>query len=496
MITRVKIDGFKSLLDTELCLGPFTCIAGDNAIGKSNFFDALVFLSNLADNTLLQTAKSIRSDDQRHSNVKDIFFKSGDRYQDVMRFEIDMIIPHEAEDDLGQTATATITSLRYILELKLNEEAGDKELIEIQQEELVPIMQPVVKESLHFEYSDSWLKSVLKDGRSSKIPFISTKSGKIKLHQDVRGGKKGRTTEFIAQRMPRTLLSTVTAESPTAFLARHEMRNWMMLQFEPSALREPNSTFEVKNAEITANGTNLPATLYRLHNEKKETDVYQQLTNRLKMLVDNIQEISVDKDEKRDLLTLQIRFRDGLVLPAQSLSDGTLRFLGLATIETDSSGSRLICMEEPENGISPKKINEMIELLEDMASDTEMEADEGNPLRQVIINTHSPLVVRKVSDESLYMAREKEKYLEAFGKKVKYTAFSALQDTWKTRNTPVETTTKGELLAYLDNTSVNEPVSEVCEPEANYHPTIPRTPKRKRTVAENITNQVKIDFST
>ena len=76
MITRIKINGFKSLLDTELFFGPFTCIAGANATGKSNLFDAIAFLSKLSDNSILQAAKSIRSEDQKHSNMKDIFLKA------------------------------------------------------------------------------------------------------------------------------------------------------------------------------------------------------------------------------------------------------------------------------------------------------------------------------------------------------------------------------------------------------------------------------------
>jgi len=76
MITRIKINGFKSLLNTELFFGPFTCIAGANAIGKSNLFDAIAFLSKLSDNSILQAAKSIRSEDQKHSNMKDIFLKA------------------------------------------------------------------------------------------------------------------------------------------------------------------------------------------------------------------------------------------------------------------------------------------------------------------------------------------------------------------------------------------------------------------------------------
>ncbi|MBN8653022.1 MAG: AAA family ATPase [Cytophagales bacterium] len=483
MITRIKIDGFKSLLNTELYFGPFTCIAGANAIGKSNFFDALSFLSKLADNTILYAAKSIRSEEQKHSDIKDIFFKSGKEYYEKMSFEIDMLVSKKAEDDLGQDAEASITSLRYSLELKLNLDNTEGQPIQIIKEELRPITLGETKKGIHFERDKNWVNSVVLGKKTTA--FITTLSEKIKLHQD---GNKGRTTEFIAEKMPRTLLSTVTSESPTAFLARQEMRNWIMLQFEPSALRQPNSTYEVKNAEITANGSNLPATLYRLHTEKNENDVYQKLTNKLKSLVNDVDEINVDKDEKRDLLTLQIKFKDGLVLPAQSLSDGTLRFLGLAIIQEDNKSSGLICLEEPENGINPKKVNEMVNLLEDMATDTAYEVNEDNPLRQVIINSHSPLVVRTVSAESLYLATEREVYSDFFQKKIKHTKFSALNNTWKTDNYLIDATTIGDIICYLDNSQVNinKSVNESSE-------VYKAKSKKKRTVAESI-NQLNLQF--
>lgn len=493
MITRIKINGFKSLVDCELYLGPFTCIAGANAIGKSNFFDALSFLSNLADKTIIEAAKSVRSENQKHSNIRDIFFRSGADYMSQISFEIDMVVPKFGIDDLGQTAESKITSLKYILELKLNDESSEKEPIEITREELLPITLGDAKKSIYFKYKNEWLNSAIL-GRRAGTPFISTKEGIIKLHSDSKENKRGgRATEFTAQKMPRTLISTVTAESPTTFLARQEMRNWTMLQFEPSALRQPNSIYEVKNAIVTANGLNLPATLFRLNSDKKDKDVYQGLTNKLKGLVEDVSEISVDKDEKRDLLTLQIKFKSGLTLPAQSLSDGTLRFLGLAIIEEDSSGSRLICLEEPENGINPRKIQEMVELLEGMATDTDSPVDLDNPLRQVIINTHSPGVVSAVDDESLYLAKTRESYHEEFNKKITYTSFSALKNTWKTENALAQITSLGEITAYLDKTSLDiSSYNVVHENELKYQKVAIQS-VRKRTVAENV-KQCRIDF--
>ncbi len=480
MIIRIKIDGFKSLINTELYLGPFTCIVGANAIGKSNFFDALVFLSNLADKTIVEASKSVRSENLKHSNIRDIFFRSGSDYMHKMSFEVDMLIPETGVDDLGQIAKATITSLRYSLVLEINNEADDSEPIMIVEESLDPVTLSDTRKNLKFDHKKEWIDSILKGRRSTNNPFISTDNEKIKLHQD---GNKGRTTDFIAKKMPRTLLSTVTAESPTAFLARQEMRNWLMLQFEPSALRQPNFIYEVKNAEISANGLNLPATLYRLSQERKDSDVYQTLTNKLAELVDNVDEIYIDRDDKRDLLTLQVVFKDGLTLPAQSLSGGTMRYLGLAVIEQDNSGSRLICLEEPENGINPKKICEMVELLQDMATETDYAVDEYNPLRQVIINTHSPIVVSSVPDESLYLAKSKEMFIERFSRKIQYTGFSALNSTWKTDYGLADVTSNGEILTYLDRMFSDQVTSDsrVSEPPSSY---TRRT--KKRTVAENV----------
>jgi predicted ATPase len=480
MIVRIKIDGFKSLLDTELYLGPFTCIAGANAVGKSNFFDALQFLSKLADNTIIEAAKSIRSEDKKHSDIKDIFFKSGDKFYPKMYFEVDLLVAQKAEDDLGQQAEAAITSLRYILELQLNENEHARELIEIVREELLPLNQTETKQSIYFTHHNAWLKSVIFGRRSARTPFISTVGGKIKLHSDTKEKKRGgRTTEFIPEKMPRTLLSTVTSESPTAFMVRHEMRNWLMLQLEPSALREPNSTYDVKNAEINANGGNLPATLYRLRSERPEEDVYQRLTNQMKELVTDIDEVKIDNDEKRNLLTLQVRFKDGLTLPAQSLSDGTLRFMGLAILKEDNKGNALICMEEPENGIHPKKIKAILKLLESMATDPQYPVDADNPLRQVIINSHSPLLVQEVAEEDLYIAKESEKLLQYFNKKVKYSRFAALDNTWRTDNKLAEVTALGSIFDYVGLANTSE---------------ITNTTHKRKTVKETIDQQLSIKF--
>ena len=67
----------------------------------------------------------------------------------------------------------------------------------------------------------------------------------------------------------------------------------------------------------------------------------------------------------------------------------------------------LICLEEPENGIHPERIPAMLELLRNMAVDPKEPVDETNPLRQVIVNTHSPGFVGEVPDDALIAVEKK-----------------------------------------------------------------------------------------
>src|SRR5437667_7352250 len=56
MLRRVKIQGYKSLVDVEVQLQPLSVLFGMNATGKSNFLDALQLLSRIANSRTLRDA--------------------------------------------------------------------------------------------------------------------------------------------------------------------------------------------------------------------------------------------------------------------------------------------------------------------------------------------------------------------------------------------------------------------------------------------------------
>ncbi|MBE9229569.1 AAA family ATPase [Phormidium sp. LEGE 05292] len=61
MLTRIEINGFKTFENFALDLSPFSVILGPNASGKSNLFDALQFLSQIAVNNLRDAVRGLVS---------------------------------------------------------------------------------------------------------------------------------------------------------------------------------------------------------------------------------------------------------------------------------------------------------------------------------------------------------------------------------------------------------------------------------------------------
>ena len=470
MITRMKISGFKNLVDVDVRFGPFTCLAGANGVGKSNLFDAIMFLSALAEKPLIEAAIFVRGKGGRTADVRHLFHQIGEDYADTMSFEVEMIIPHKGIDDFGQMAVAGITSLRYAVKLAYRRDKGEDTLggwLEVLHEELKPIKLGDASRQCLFPHKVStWRKSAIRGRRSAF--FISTEGDGpariIRMHQDSGGNKtdnwrRGSGPSFSAAGLPRTVLSSATnaSETPTALLVRREMQSWRLMQLEPSALRKPDDI--AAPGKLGTDGSHLPATLYRLAGNRQHSHnaygdqipgrIYAEVAGRLSELINDVREVRVERDEKRESLTLEVVDHDGTAHPARSLSDGSLRFLALTVLGMDNEEQSLLCLEEPENGIHPERIPAMIQLLQDIATDTDDPIGPDNPLSQIIINTHSPAVVGQIPDDCLLVAELKE-YVNK-DKRFKGLSLGCLDKTWRTRAPErIRIVSKGKLLSYLN----------------------------------------------
>lgn len=450
VLTRLRVTGFKNLVDTEIHFGPLTCIAGYNGVGKSNIFDAIRFLSLLADHTFAEAARNTRGGE----DIAGLFTVGGNNR---MHFECDVLIPKIGFDDFHQPAEASHTFLTYELELELK--LGDWEFgrIELLRERLNYVTHGAAKKTLGFPSQREWRESVIMKSHR-RASYIETKavegSTRIRLSSDNmrqatksnRGG--GRPTDFLASSLPRTVLSAAqnSDEARTAVLVRSEMRSWRILQLEPTALRKPD---ELQAPSILGvDGRHLPATLYRMANGNEAYRVLADITNRLAELVSNVRELRVDRDDSRRLLQLVLSDSYGHEFSASSLSDGTLRFIALTVFERDPSATGVLCLEEPENGIHPERMTAMITLLRDMATDTHQPIGADNPLRQVVISTHSPVVVGHVSPDCLLFADHRESLKSTFGVRDNLVV-RHMAETWRSNYGRAAAISKGEVLRYL-----------------------------------------------
>lgn len=450
MLTRLRVQGFKSLLDAEVKFGPFTCIAGTNGAGKSNLFDAVLFLRDLADHTIVEAAHRVRDrSGTKRGDLRSLFTRTKDSALSNISIEADFIVPEEVVDDFGRTTKPSATFLTYKIELKYIDALDTFEKIELVSEELTYIPRSHGRKKVGFKTTKEFAQSAFKGER--RAPYITTEKDEsdsiIKISQD---GNQGRPSQIPAKHSPRTVLGSAnTDERPTILAARREMQSWMLLQLEPAQLRSPDEFSD--DPHITYDGAHIPSTLERI---KK----FEEISNRVATLLPEVRSISVDIDNTRRLKTLTLRQRNGVMHKARSLSDGTLRFIALATLAFDGNAKGLICLEEPENGIHPSRIPAILELLREMAIDPTQNIDPTNPLRQVIINTHSPIVVRNLEPNELLVAVPIRKSGGVF------TSFGAMTNSWRLADPerdPERTpkVTLAELLDYLhesDTTTVSE----------------------------------------
>jgi predicted ATPase len=385
MITKIEIDGFKSFKDFSMEFTPFTVIAGINASGKSNLFDALELLSRLSSMSLRDAFPDTRG------TVNELFTLVDEvTYVDTMSFAVEMLVERKVKDNWGLEAEIKSPRLRYELKIERKKNSRGFDELSILHEYLDKISTE----------NDSWSKKIIprqkqhlwkstQKGGSSN-PFINTETKNslpsIYIRQD--GGQGGKATP--ARTVSQTVLSGVNSvDFPHVFAAKEEMRNWRFMQLNPEDLRQPTIQDAKMSYDITHSGANLASALFRMKDEDEY--ILVEIGRELIKFLPEYVGVDVINDEANKQFIIKLRHKDGKEFSSRVLSEGTLRLLALTIMQFDEKHKGLLCFEEPENGIHPQRIRLMTELLYNLSAD--FRNDDMN-LRQVIVNTHSPLLVR------------------------------------------------------------------------------------------------------
>lgn len=385
MITRIEIDGFKTFQQFALQLAPFQVVVGVNGTGKSNLFDALRLLARLADTDLRTAFLDLRGE------AGELFTVLPDGQSvNQMKLAVELFIDRHIKDSWGAEATLKYTRLRYDLHIERRADEHGLERLYVTYESLKPLPRQDdlwIKHALG-KKAGVWLPK-LTGGRSS--PFISTvqedggsEVTTILLHQDGRSGLQ----KSVAEQAEKTIISGVyNTGFPHAFAVREEMRSWKFLQLNPEILRQPVSM--LAPTTLAPDGRYLPNTLARMESEDPYVlaDVSRDLAN----LVPGILSVEIERDQSRDRYLIRARMQDGQSFSSRVLSDGTLRLLALVTLKNDPQHRGVLCFEEPENGVHPFRLEQMAGILCNLTTDLSDPQQQELPLRQLLVNTHSPV---------------------------------------------------------------------------------------------------------
>ncbi len=391
MITQIEIDGFKTFSDFKLELAPFQVLVGPNGSGKSNLFDALHLLSRLAEYDLLTAFQGLRgsADDQFTK------YPNGTR-ANKMRFAVEMLVDRHQEDDLGRNVELVFTRLRYEVEIALHKDVKTLDRFYVNYEILKTIPQNTDAWSKKYNLASSKYLPTKNEGDIHTF-FSFEKSTFLTVHylnEDRRIGDNIQILDefdsFTPQRVRRTMLSSgVLNLSLHTIAVGKELSSLQLVHLNPEILRQPSAVS--KPPFLTSDGGNLPTVLARMQDEDEFAlmDVSLDLAN----LVPNLTTIELKRDDIRNEYSIWANYSDAPSISSYTMSDGTLCLLALATLANDPELHGVLCLEEPENSVDSLYLKRIAQLLKGMATDFTDPEQEDEPLRQVLVTTHSPTLI-------------------------------------------------------------------------------------------------------
>jgi predicted ATPase len=394
MLTRIEIDGFKTFEGFSLDLRPLTAMVGPNASGKSNLFDALRFLSLLAQYDIRTAMQGLRGEPE------ELFRQTPTGHSDCMSFAVEVLLSRTGVDAFGTSYDIPAQRLRYELKLALTQNSeGVPRGIVVREENCRPI---VKKDDRATYLRDPKLKLSY---NARVAPFIKKNDNgdAILVRQDGRQ-KHGRPVHLSLKEASRTALSTITtAEFPHLYALREILTSIRFLEINPRAARGANDRFE--DRVLKPDASNLAAVLAHLKeetaNDLRPDGVLSDIAAELASLIPSVRRLNIRNDLNERQYSFSLEFNDDLVFSSRVISDGTLRLLALLTILNDPSRRGTLCFEEPENGVHEGRVPMLVEFLRGAAG---VSADSGIPSFQILLNTHSPKIMEVLHDDEIVAA--------------------------------------------------------------------------------------------
>lgn len=183
------------------------------------------------------------------------------------------------------------------------------------------------------------------------------------------------------------------------FYIYESISKWQMYHFHDTGRLSPIKSFQKveDNAYLRFDGSNIASYLYKLKISKRTLGCYRKIVETIQLVAPFFEDFILNPTEAGTIrLTWHQKGSDYPMKP-QSLSDGTLRFICLATVLLQPRQPETILIDEPELGLHPYAISLLAELIKGRSVDT-----------QIIISTQSPELIDCFEPDDVIVCDRKE----------------------------------------------------------------------------------------
>lgn len=369
IIEGFRVQNYRALRDVTLGklsgssgqpLTPFTVVIGKNGAGKSSLFDAFGFLADCLSHDV-ETACDLK---QRGGFER----LRSQGVSEPIRFEV---YYREAPNERPIT---------YELAVDLDNSGRPYVLFEALRQR----------------------RKGQKYGRP--FPFLKLERGRGAVwagEESVEGAaEEDRTRSVVELTDPRQLgiatLGTLK-EHPRIKRFRDFLKGWYLSYFYPDAARSLPSAGPQRH--LNAHGDNIGNVVQYLEREHKERfkAILDRIASKIPGILSIETEVTIDK-------RVVLRFNDSAFSDpffAQQMSDGTLKIFAYLLLLEDPDPPPFICIEEPENGLYHK-------LLEELAKEFRAHATGKKNASQIFVTTHQPYFLDALSPNEVWILSKGE----------------------------------------------------------------------------------------
>lgn len=406
MITKIEVDGFKSLTDFHLKLNSgLNILVGPNGAGKTNIILFFEFLSQLVRTPIAKAVSSV-------GGAGTIFKKIGpENYQDNIKFKIYGCHRESAKKFIVYEYDAVVKT------------SFEKDILYFSRQNIrIRTASKFWADPEAKFYMSSWDLDITYDNKEAKNEDVKiTSFDRRKFKAMFLLPEKGSKMKFL-----QSLEEFIIGQNPSSKPILHclfpffEISQGIMsdliggetFNVIPSKVKETEDA--ATPAEIKRDGSGLSTTLYAMKKSKPraqperriyfgydrpertfKSETLDKVKSYLRLANNTIADLDIENDPFDNKLIVKITIETGdykAILPLSAMSDGTIKWLSLTTAILTSK--TIFSIEEPENFLHPWMQAEIAQIMRDHISEKKYQSF-------VLMTTHSESLLNSSKPEEV-----------------------------------------------------------------------------------------------